>query len=350
MRMALGSFGLVGFAVVVGIAFVVHAINAQLSLADPRLHNWWLLMVSVASASALSLRLSWCASDRVSRSLALVYCTGSAYRSIFPVLWEARPHGCLLETPGMIIGGDLADQLLSHAAETAFAILISRSVSSAQSAVGCHRLAALSGNAYLLIAIVARLCCWCGCTTDHKGFHVVEESSWTMFASIMLLTSLPARLSAPRGACGASAKLLLTAVLPVCLLYVHFMVTTDVPMYIEQMRADAADGVVHSGFWEGLKSMSTCHRVVTDFEPWREAVTWQTGYFAVFPFIAILLARMPTAPRRVAMGDYNKLSRLGSVSSATTEVTDSESDESESSLPSELPSLHASPLLARCSN
>jgi len=107
---------------------------------------------------------------------------------------------------------------------------------------------------------------------------------------------------------------------------------------------------VHSGFWEGLKSMSTCHRVVTDFEPWREAVTWQTGYFAVFPFIAILLARMPTAPRRVAMGDYNKLSRLGSVSSATTEVTDSESDESESSLPSELPSLHASPLLARCSN
>ena len=44
--------------------------------------------------------------------------------------------------------------------------------------------AAVARNTYLVIAFVARPCCWAGCATDWKAFHVVEESCWAAFAAV----------------------------------------------------------------------------------------------------------------------------------------------------------------------
>ena len=44
--------------------------------------------------------------------------------------------------------------------------------SAAERALGAPKLAFVAGNAYLLIALVARVACWLGCTSDNKLFHV----------------------------------------------------------------------------------------------------------------------------------------------------------------------------------
>jgi len=74
---------------------------------------------------------------------------------------------------------------------------------------------------------------------------------------------------------------------PVCLFYIHFMVRTDVPMYLAAWRADTAAGVTYNSFAAGLREMVRCDQLTTAFEPWREAIVWQTGYFAIMPLFTM---------------------------------------------------------------
>ena len=75
--------------------------------------------------------------------------------------------------------------------------------------------------------------------------------------------------------------------LPVALVYINFMVTTDVPMYYNAWVDDTNKGVVYPTFLEGMADLVQCEVVETAFEPWREAIVWQTGYFGVMPLMAV---------------------------------------------------------------
>ena len=90
-------------------AAAIGAAYPQLKLMDERLTCFWLLMLTAFSINVLVLRRLWeGAQDRTNLLLALTYVVGCGYRSLFPLLWETRPYGCLFATPGMLLGGDLS--------------------------------------------------------------------------------------------------------------------------------------------------------------------------------------------------------------------------------------------------
>jgi hypothetical protein len=264
--------------------------------------TWWWSMVSINAVHALLLSAAVSkrpprdAHERWLRVLAVTYLVGCTWRSTFPVLWESSPHGCLFKVDDtMLIGGELVDQLFSQCAETSIAVMFAMKTGRALRASGSPHCAAVASRSYWLIAYFARLCCWYGCSTDNKLFHVLEESSWTLYAATLaacMLISLlspsvskwskspPASPDSVRAFLGRTpptpaeeraARWYMIYSVPVCLFYIHFMVRTDVPMYLAAWRADTAAGVTYNSFAAGLREMVRCDQLTTAFEPWREA-------------------------------------------------------------------------------
>ena len=89
--------------------------------------------------------------DRRMRLCATLYVVAAAYRSCFPVLWEARPHGCLFAWPG----GALVDQIFSQVGEVAFAVQVALATERALRLRGQPASAAVARNTYLVIAFGA---------------------------------------------------------------------------------------------------------------------------------------------------------------------------------------------------
>lgn len=236
--------------------------------------------------------------------LACIYLTGCAWRCTFPVLWEVRPHACLFKVDdSMLVGGELVDQAFSQFAESSIAIMLAIKSARALRLNGSPLGAAIASKSFWLIVGLARVCCWYGCSTDNKLFHVIEESSWTLFACVLagtgfvsllgsaLQPSAEAKASPASGSrvedASASARAYMLFVLPIALLYIRFMVMTDVPMYYRAWRDDVAAGTEYPSFVEGLRDLVRCDVVTHNFEAWREAIVWQTGYFGVFPLFCV---------------------------------------------------------------
>ena len=248
---------------------------------------WWAAMLALQLVHALALLFAVRTPprsqyERRMRLCATLYVIAAAYRSCFPVLWEAWPHGCLFAWPG----GALVDQIFSQVGEVAFAVQVALATERALRLRGQPASAAVARYTYLVIAFVARPCCWAGCATDFKGFHVVEESCWAAFAAVN------GALLAPH----AAGDALVGVCVGVIAVYVAFMLAVDVPMYLQQWRDDAARGVEYASLVDGLVAMARCRNVVTDYDPWREAIVWQTGYFGVFPALSVALARTGLEP------------------------------------------------------
>ena len=62
--------------------------------------------------------------------------------------------------------------------------------------------------------------------------------------------------------------------------YLAFLVTVDVPMYLNRWRADLAEGSKLLGFFEGLREVSTCWIVTHDHAHWKDEIAWMSLYFS----------------------------------------------------------------------
>ena len=187
----------------------------------------------------------------------------------------------------------------------------------------CRAIRTLGHVAFPLIG-VAQCCCWCGITTTRQIWHGLEESIWAAFAAAMLpalvfiggrcadlvnaaaekssaLTahtldplcdSLPVLPSMRTGApAGLGVTTRFARVGSVCaVLFVIFMVTVDVPMYIERYRADEERGHTYLSFWEGVVDATRCDRVSRDWAVWREDVPWMSAYFTLCVWASLWLA------------------------------------------------------------
>ena len=90
-------------------------------------------------------------------------------------------------------------------------------------------------------------------------------------------------------------------------LYVVFMFTVDVPMYIEQYRHDQDSGVAYWSLSSGLKRMARCQEVSDDWALWKNDSAWMTGYFGLAPAACLALVRVATHQKIV--GGERKLSQ-----------------------------------------
>ena len=286
-------------------------LNLSIPEEEQNTYIWWAVMCAICAANVAFLFHSRRVSpprDAHERSMELaatVFVLGCAWRGVFPVQWEIRPHGCLFETPMMLAGGELLDELVAQAVECAIAYQAAQTTARALRAADAPGLARVAARCHWPIVVLARTACWIGCATDNKAFHIVEESTWaTCFGLLALCAWASFAFEATRASVAtpkdSSPRDFLATVALAFSVYFVFMYRVDVPMYVAQWREDTAARTEYWSFADGLREMVKCDQVTRDFEHWREGVPWMTGYFAVVPYASVLLMRTKLPPGPVA--------------------------------------------------
>jgi hypothetical protein len=70
---------------------------------------------------------------------------------------------------------------------------------------------------------------------------------------------------------------------------VLFMVTTDVPMYLQRWQAATASGQPVLGLLAGLHDLAGRWMVIHDIARWRDEIPWMSLYFSVAVWASLLL-------------------------------------------------------------
>jgi len=161
-----------------------------------------------------------------------------------------------------------------------------------------HRLVQNFASASWWIIAFAQCCCWRCVTTGFPLWSALEESIWTvvftlfMFCAIyfrFLVRSKNDNLHREFG----TSRLCLNLFIFSTLLYIWFMTTIDVPMYIRQVQINEQNGREYVTFFEGLKNSLKCNSVSKNWSDWWEEAQWQTPYFTLSIWMSLLIAAQP---------------------------------------------------------
>jgi hypothetical protein len=212
--------------------------------------------------------------------LCAAYVFGCAFRSVLPRADVQRI--CLFDTwlSNVVIGRSVAT-----VAEICFA---------AQWAVVLHQLGSMaevgttSSIAWVIVPliVVAQCCSWYGVLTTNTLANAIENSLWAvafLLAGIGLCRLLPEFSGLVRSG-------LVVAILGIAG-YLAFLITIDIPMYLNRWKDGlAGDSKVMSPL-EGLRDASTRWVVTHDFAEWKDEIAWMSLYFtaAVWASLALCL-------------------------------------------------------------
>jgi hypothetical protein len=257
---------------------------------------WWGFLLAVSAANvALFLVIRSCYRRSARRSgtgalaieplllLAAAYVFGCAFRSILPRADVQRI--CLFDTP---LSSVLVGRSVATVAELCFVV---------QWAIVLRALGKLADSdtaktiSRLIVPLImlAEWCSWYAViTTDYLG-NALENSLWT---ATFLLIGLALLRVAPRFR--GIAKAVIAAVTVGIAGYLVFMVTVDVPLYIDRWQAEIADGHhVFFGLIAGLHDVAGRWVVARDFARWRHEIPWMSLYFSVAVWASLALAAFP---------------------------------------------------------
>jgi len=229
----------------------------------------------ISDSGAAHLPADLLASRRLLLWLSAGYVLGCAFRSVFPMV--DVPRMCLHDTwiSRIVVGRSVATVAeLCFAAQWA---LLLREVDT--------RAAALASRLIVPLIVAAELFSWGAVTTSNYLLHAVENSLWTLAAAL----AIAGFMSLWQRADGAAARFAGAAVVSGAV-YVAFMVTVDVPMYLSRSTA-AGDG--GPPLAEGLHTLVARCIVQRDWTAWREDALWLSLYFIVGVWISIALAHAP---------------------------------------------------------
>ena len=259
----------------------VRARSTSLAWSNP-LAKWWSLLTLVSGANIalwfwLYHALSGPPADRhggtSGMGLMLILCAayvfGCAFRSLLPRADVQRI--CLFDTwlSSVVVGRSVAT-----VAEICFA---------AQWAIVLHKLGAMTGAdtastiAWVIVPliIVAECFSWYAVLTTNYLFNGIENSIWAVvfFAIGVGLGRLLPHFD------GLVRVVLAVAIVGIGA-YLAFLVTVDVPMYLDRWRAKAADGGRHLGPREGFRDVCTRWVVTHDLAEWKDEIAWMSLYFS----------------------------------------------------------------------
>jgi hypothetical protein len=71
--------------------------------------------------------------------------------------------------------------------------------------------------------------------------------------------------------------------------YLAFLMTIDVPMYLNRWRAEVAGGSRLLGPLEGLRDVSTRWVVTHDLAEWKDEIAWMSLYFSAAVWASLAL-------------------------------------------------------------
>jgi hypothetical protein len=223
---------------------------------------------SLGSPSSVELMLLLCAA----------YVFGCAFRSWLPRADVRRI--CLFDTwlSSVVVGRSVAT-----VAEICFA---------AQWAIILHQLGTMTGanttlNAGWVIVpliLIAQCFSWYGVLTTNYLGNAIENSIWAVaffVAGIGLCRLLPEFD-------GPIRVVLVIAIIGIAG-YLAFLMTIDVPMYLNRWRAAVADGSKRLRPIEGLRDASKRWVVTHDLAEWKGEIAWMSLYFSAAVWASLAL-------------------------------------------------------------
>lgn len=134
---------------------------------------------------------------------------------------------------------------------------------------------------------VAEVCSWYATLTTCYLGNVLEESIWTLSASLLIL----GWLSVAR--CTTARRPFLIAALVLGVIYVLFMAMVDVAMYLSRWQADEAVGREYLTLAAGLEDAWSRRVVSFPWEERRSEIPWMTLYFSVCVWWSLALVHAP---------------------------------------------------------
>ena len=134
------------------------------------------------------------------------------------------------------------------------------------------------------LIVIAECFSWYAVVTRNFLGNAIENSIWAVaffIVAIALCRLLPEFNGVVRlaliGAIGCTA------------IYLAFLMTIDVPMYLNRWRADLADGSPLLHPLEGLRDARTRWIVTHEFAHWKDEIAWMTLYFSTAVWASLAL-------------------------------------------------------------
>jgi hypothetical protein len=210
--------------------------------------------------------------------LSAAYVFGCAFRSLLPRADVQRI--CLFDTwlSSVAVGRSVATVAeLCFAAQWMMILLQLGTMSGAETAVNA---------AWVIVPLILIAECfsWYAVVTTNYIYNAIENSIWAVaffIAGVGLCRVLPDFHG------GMRIVLAFTAV--GIAIYLAFLMTVDVPMYLKRWRADLAGGNRRLRPLEGLHDVSTRWVVTRDLSQWREEIAWMSLYFSAAVWSSLAL-------------------------------------------------------------
>ncbi|HEY4184562.1 MAG TPA: hypothetical protein VGP07_05800 [Polyangia bacterium] len=150
------------------------------------------------------------------------------------------------------------------------------------------RLAITVSRLLIPMIVVAECCSWFAVLTTCYAGNAIEESIWALSATLATASAVAVwpRLSRPH-------RLLLAPAIVMGAVYVLFMCTVDVPMYISRFIADQARGRHYLSLMQGVRDASLRWVATDSWDEWHTEMPWMTLYFSVVVWVSIALMHVP---------------------------------------------------------
>jgi hypothetical protein len=253
---------------------------------------WWWALLSLASSGNIALwfllyrqlhtqstrGLESASNVKLMLFLCAAYVFGCAFRSFLPRADVQRI--CLFDTwlSNVVLGRSVAT-----VAEICFA---------AQWAIVLYQLGSIAGVdttlhvAWAIVPLIlfAQCCSWYGVLSTNYLANAIENSIWAvafLAVGIGLCRLLPEFNGLVRLA-------LVVAIFGIAA-YLAFLITIDVPMYLNRWQDGFAVGSKVLGALEGLRDASTRRVVTHDFAQWKDEIAWMSLYFTVAVWSSLAL-------------------------------------------------------------
>ncbi len=161
---------------------------------------------------------------------------------------------------------------------------------------GRSKVGSLIAKTIVPLIVVAEICSWYAVITTNYIGNVIEESLWA-FTYTLVAVALASLFYSFKGALRYAVGIAVVF----AFLYVGFMVTVDVPMYVTRFMADLASQKPFLGFIEGLVDLNTRWHVTHDIAEWKTEIAWMSLYFSFAVWVSIGLCLVPLSEKRLAI-------------------------------------------------
>ena len=153
------------------------------------------------------------------------------------------------------------------------------------------------------LAVIAEVCSYSCTFTTNNLFCAAENSLWTTKMILAVLCSLYiyvyiGRLDKKEDA--RAARVFTACTMLAGAMYVPFMMTVDVPMYISRYYRDVEMGKHFFTFYDGMIDSAYRRDATQDYAVWKEEMVWRGAYFSVVVWASIMMAHAPRIPLSAA--------------------------------------------------